>query len=416
MERHARIWLLVGLLVGYAGVARAGDQWSSRKGDCEDTFSGYKKAKLGDLERCTIIWETYKDVRGLNDAQRAFVAAPFMRLYYEGTPKQSRVAKDALKRIGIDAPKKIPKVRSILEDRPYNPKYNPPAPKGKGALKKAKALNGKGFKAYKKKDYDKALQFYLQAVKAHPGYETALYNAACMYGKKNNAKDATKYLWHLKDIGSKSALEYVNKARVDADFEPIRNTREFKAATGYVKLKLLNGLVDAGTEFGEAELKKLKKNLEKIKYSVADEGKDKHNRTFPIVFFKPEFKIQAVFFKDILNHNATSLVAIDWNTEYDIIISWGDTIKKDKDGNVVPPKPKVLEPEDFDKGLKKVSQKQDSYLKEPEKVAQKTDKILNKPVEYEKKVKSIIDRPSQTLDKLKNTKNKLEGLKKKIGF
>ncbi|MCA9523097.1 MAG: hypothetical protein KC609_19110, partial [Myxococcales bacterium] len=283
MGRRKGIWLVAALLVGFCGVAQAADKWAARKGDCEDTFAGYKKAKLGSLERCTLIWETYKDVRDLNDAQRAFVAAPFLRLYYEGSSKQSLLAKNALKRIGVDAPKKMPKVASILEKRPYTPKYNPPAPKGKGALKKAKALNGKGFKAYKKKDYAKALKYYLDAVKVHPTFETALYNAACMYGVKGNAKDAAKYLWHLKDIGTKAALTYVNKARMDGDFQSIRNTDEFKAATGYVKLKLLNGLVDMGTEFGEAELKKLKKNLEKIKYPVADEGKDKHQRKFPIV-------------------------------------------------------------------------------------------------------------------------------------
>lgn len=393
----------------------AKDQWNDNKGTCEDIFEKYKSSTMLQLYRCVNVWETYKDVSKLNDAQRFFVAKPFMRLYYEGNDRQSRLAKSALARVGVKAPKKVPNVKSILEMRPYNPKYSP-TPGSKSGRKRAKKLNGLGFKAYKKNNYDKALSFYLKAIQADPLFTTAIYNAACMYGKKGNKLMASRYLWNLKDLGSKKSLEYVNKARIDGDFSSIRETTEFKAATGYVKIKLLNGLVDKGGEFGDAELKKLGKNLTKLKYPVASTDKDKHHRTFPIVFFKPQFKIQAVFFMAMLNHKSTTLAPIDWASDYDVIITWGDKIKKDKEGNVVPPKPKVMEPEDFEKKFDKISKKQDDYLKKPEQVAQKTDKILNKPVEYEKKVKDIIDRPSKTLDRLKRTKDKLERLGKKIGL
>jgi len=74
---------------------------------------------------------------------------------------------------------------------------------------------------YQAKDYQKAAQGYISALRHYPGYAAAVYNTACCYSLLNNKTEANKWLESSVDLG-------YYKFEQDPDLNNIRNTKQYK--------------------------------------------------------------------------------------------------------------------------------------------------------------------------------------------
>ncbi len=109
----------------------------------------------------------------------------------------------------------------------------------------AKALNAKGYAAYKQKHFAKALEHFRAAVEADETYAAAQYNLACTLGVFRKRKQycepgayRPEIVQHLQ-IAVKLDHTWLARARRDPDLEPIHDT------VGY---QVLMGLDPARTE------------------------------------------------------------------------------------------------------------------------------------------------------------------------
>jgi len=74
---------------------------------------------------------------------------------------------------------------------------------------------------YQAKDYQKAAQGYISALRHYPGYVAAVYNTACCYSLLNNKAEAIKWLESAVELG------YYEFDR-DPDMDNIRQTGKYK--------------------------------------------------------------------------------------------------------------------------------------------------------------------------------------------
>ena len=74
---------------------------------------------------------------------------------------------------------------------------------------------------YQAKDYQKAAQGYISALRHYPGYTAAVYNTACCYSLLNSQAEAIKWLEKAVDLG------YYEFDR-DPDMDNIRQTGKYK--------------------------------------------------------------------------------------------------------------------------------------------------------------------------------------------
>lgn len=100
--------------------------------------------------------------------------------------------------------------------------------KGLSKQNAARMNNTMGFRAYKRKDWDNALNWFDNAIKYDSQHVLAIYNAACTWGLKRNAPKAVEYLEKLTKINKKAARKRIAKAKKDSDFSPVRNSQIFK--------------------------------------------------------------------------------------------------------------------------------------------------------------------------------------------
>jgi tetratricopeptide (TPR) repeat protein len=85
-------------------------------------------------------------------------------------------------------------------------------------------LNLLGGGYFRKGENEKALDLFRKAAEIDPDYATSYYNMSCVYAKKNEKKEALKYL--RKGISLNQL--YKEKARVDRDFDLLRGDKEFE--------------------------------------------------------------------------------------------------------------------------------------------------------------------------------------------
>lgn len=85
-------------------------------------------------------------------------------------------------------------------------------------------LNLLGGGYFRKGENEKALDLFRRATEIDPNYATSYYNMSCVYAKKNEKKEALKYL--RKGISLNQL--YKEKARVDRDFDLLRGDKEFE--------------------------------------------------------------------------------------------------------------------------------------------------------------------------------------------
>lgn len=97
----------------------------------------------------------------------------------------------------------------------------------------ADALNAGGFQHYKKKDYDKANNWWRAALVVHPGHALARFNLACglaLAGKREQAVWNIGELARAADDGDAAAANLLEKAKSDDDLKSIREDAAFKKA------------------------------------------------------------------------------------------------------------------------------------------------------------------------------------------
>ncbi len=386
--------------------------WDREKGNCEVLFQTPNEAPLGDLQRCAGLWEAYRDVSRLDESKRQSAAASFQRLYREGDPGARHLAKAALGRLGFapeaedpNAPKKAVETRrkkyraltASEEDR-------------KAALE----LRKKGMALYGKKQWRAAVEVFNDALARDPASSQLLYDAACSYALARDVPDAVEYLMRLADLATPDAIAKLKKARTDKDFDGMRDEPGYKRATGYAKVKVLNGMPAADKDLGEESVYKLAETIQnpKLGWKVEVAGDDKHSRDRPHVWFKDHSKVQAYILMKLLGHPRVRLVPIDWDTPWDLIVSWADGVetvdgekvsrhsfsKKDKNGN------------DPGKRLDEAMKSQDDALAKPDDYVAKADQVLSQPQQSVDTAKKAIDQVKGLTDTAKGAVDAVKGL------
>lgn len=416
---------------GGAGSARADDLWRQRGEDCDRTaFRKPQDTSLKKIGRCVRLWEAYKDAGDVRGKRKATVVKAMERLYVEGSKKDAHVARRALVRLGVTRLPQRPNHKAPIdvvgphggaedggraasseeaeggEERPRSrggkKTCDVPEP-SKAEVKSAERAFKKGYTQYKKKRYDKALDQYLQAVKAAPGWAKGRYNAASAHALLEEEEAAVKQLVCMSEIESDQSAAYLKKARKDPDFVPIRDdSKKFKQLTGYARIKIGNGL----GEYGEDNVDNLEASMEELGFPIEEVTETRKTYKEPHIWYKKECAFPAYMLIEVMNHPSTKTHEIDWKDEpFDVIVAWGDRIKKGEE-----PRLRVKDPEDAERKLDDLARKEDEILRKPEQGARKVEHVVETPDRVTKKVEGSVDRAEKTVDRLEKTGKTLEGL------
>lgn len=103
------------------------------------------------------------------------------------------------------------------------------------ARDEARAQNKVGLEAHRRLELERARAAYVAALEAYPAYPFARYNLACAFALEKSDDEALFHLAvlaHLASRGDKVSRERLDAARVDADFELLRDEPRFRALTG----------------------------------------------------------------------------------------------------------------------------------------------------------------------------------------
>ena len=322
--RSALPTLVVAAALAWPAAALAQDAWERSKGGCDKVLSKRAKPKhVAKLRECAELWETHREVDGMSPGLKKKAQYAFSVLYYAGSDDDKDLAYDALRRMGV---RRLKKGQVGMADKkaaaPGAPKYIPEVSASR--QRKAKALVAKGLKKHKRKKFRKALGLYEQAIKADPNYLKGHYNAACASARLGDVSGAVELLEDIRSRQDRASRRLLQQARTDKDFRKIRGRPEFKRATGYAEIVLLNG---AGAE-GEPHVKRLKRELADNGRRPAFTGTDEASRGRPLVWHKPGFEAIAEEVKNIVEPDKTKLKVIDFNTaigryDFDVYVVWG---------------------------------------------------------------------------------------------
>lgn len=389
-------------------------EWKPHAKRCMQAFSNFEAVTKEELTECTVLWESYRSPATIKASERHVATQAFRFLCKAGSDQQAFVAESALLRMG-DRPcerstatrpgEPQPPIRTdpvVNEARPTRQKYNP-EPASEGDAKKARAMNDKGYDLAKKKKRDEALRYFEKAIELNPRYEQAIYFAAAQYAQTDRVATAIDYLGRLRDLGTETAGNRLQEARMEPDFEPARDNSTFKNLTGYAKIKLIN----SRGEVGEDEVDRIAKYFEKAKFPIHDTGHDKHERDMPIIWTQDgTARSTAFILMRLVNHPNTQVVMIDWDTDYDIIVSWGDTYKKNARGDDVPTR--TYEVKDPEKTSDEALREQDRALREPDKYASEVDNKLGTPERMMNRGESSINRVERSVDTIENLGKKVD--------
>jgi hypothetical protein len=382
----------------------ADDGWKKYSGNCDDTaFGKPDETPLDVISRCVKLFQAYQTPDAVKGEYRDRVVTAMKRLYVGGSEQDAHVAKLALARIGeTDLPQRVVEAPKPTKVTPPRKPCDVPEP-DKAALKKADAAFKKGFKAYKKADYEGSLGHYLKAVAVAPGWPKGRYNAAALYAMTGDAKSAVESLRCLQDIGDEPSIAYLKKARTDSDFDSIRSTSaEFKEVTGYAKIKIGNGL----GELGEDNVDNLEASMEKLGYPVTEVTETGKPYAEPHIWYKPECMRAAYFLIKLMNHPDTRTHRIDWeNEDYDVIVAWGDTVEKGKE-----PRLRIQDPADVEKKMDDLRREENELLAKPEDAANKVENVVEAPERVGDKATTAVERAGKTVEKIQNVGEKIKGI------
>lgn len=435
---------LVGVSIIFDANEALADDWSPHRTECNRIFSEGEQSALPSLKKCVALWLTYWDRSKPSVTDRQHLVRGITALHHlslrQNDSGGSHLANQAASEVGIvlSGSSSSSSTRRTTPDKTPRPTTSTrrPTPAVSNATvtdrkpfqcpevstktnRKASSLVSKGVRAFRKKKRKKALAHYLGALKINPCHENGLFNAAAEYAFAEKAEESVGLLQRLADIGSEGALKRLNSARLDPDFAPIHDHVPYKTVSGFARMKIFNSLVDvSGYDLGEHELDRIEGLLKKFKYPVEKVGlRDKvQGRKRPVVFFKEHSAATAYVVAKIVGHPGVQMRKIskaiypDWETDYDIVVTWGNRIKR-IDGD---PAPAVdyteMDPDKQEKRLDNLRKAQDDALRKPDEVARKVDHVVETPDRIQKKIEGSVDRVKKTTDTIGRTLDKIGNL------
>lgn len=395
--------LSIALLTAVASSsAIAGPAWERYSAVCEPVLAAPAASAPAALADCLARWFQTSSASESSEEERAKLATAARHLFDVGNREQKYVARSVLSELGMAPPARAaatPTTSPSAEPAraPYTPREASAADRAK-----ARSLRKAGYRAYKKRRYRAAVGKFEAALARDPGYVQALYDLACTHALMGDGGESVEYLRKLHDIGSHEALGQVRHARVDEDFAKLRDDKAFRDATGYVRVKIVNGL----GRYGEAEVARIRKELEAQRFHVAAVGPDKADRSQPIIWFRPErreARVAAYLVDQVLGHPRTKLNPIDWDSDFDIIISWGDVVRTGERGEPIIASYGPKSPEDAERKADALLHEQDKALTEKEEYARKVDRVLDSPDRMRRRVETGTRRVEKTIRKVEDT-------------
>lgn len=392
--------------------AEAITSWDNDAEPCLRSFVHPKKVKLERLVYCMRVWATFRTPSTIPAKERNLAIPAFQRVYVEGTGQEQYDSRLVLQSLGAPIPKLTRKARgaSGKEGRrgSASRKKFEPMSCSRSENQSAERSYKNGNKSYKKKRYQNARESYETAVARCDAHVAATYKLAATCSILGMKDDALEYLQRLNDMGTGESIDKLHDARVDPNFASLREDSSFKLITGYVRVKVLNSI----GEFGEEEVERIGKLLTRLRHPVAATGSDKYRRKRPFIWYNhlQSSRVQAMLFKDVVDHPDTRTKPINWDSEFDVIISWGVEIVKDQYGDSRPtPVARSADPDNLDKKMQSMEHKQNQALREPDQAANKANRVLGTPERAKNKAENAVKRTERTL-------NKIEGVGKKLGF
>lgn len=413
--------VLLGGAPGYAQKA-----WDRHKGDCESVLASSEQVALARLNRCASLWEAYRDVTLVDANQRRRVVPAFERLVREGDAAASFLAREALLRLGVVPPAPsgpresasasgASKTSGTARGAPGGASREAPNVVSDADRKAAEQVRVQGMARYKKKDWEGALALFAQAIERDPGNVQALYDAACSAALAGRAAESIDYLDRLAANGSKPALAKVRKSWRDRDFDGIRSDPGFKRATGWARIKVVNGLDDALSQEGDDNCFKLVELLgsERLGFAAVQGGGDRYVRDRPHIWYQPHAKASAFVVREVIGHPRTRVVPIDWFSDWDIVVSWSDRPEIDASGRRTV-RHSMLRKDATGKSpeqrLDGAIRSKDEALATPDAYVSKTEKLVAEPGRTADKVGRTVDRATGTVDKAKRSGEKVKGV------
>ncbi len=399
-------------------------QWDREKGDCEKVFANSKTVVMAQLKQCVGRWLAYVDPNLVKPKQQQALKNTFQDLYNRGMNRNDEeseyLSTAAAERLNVKLTLRLRRSEVVRKPgeatQPTNgagdksaskrPKFVAPEVSKRDRGRAAKLVKA-GVKLFRKGKRARAMAKYKAALELDPGNLDGLFNLAAEHAVRKEGPEAVEQLQRLQDIGTKPALKRLAQSRVDPDFKPIRDYRPYKRVSGYARIKVVNSI----GEFGEDEVERIVGTLSKLKHPVDDTGLDKVNgRKAPVIWFKDHSSPTAYLIKKVVIHPGTTLTKITWNTDYDIIVTWGNKVVK-KDGVAQPAKDYTnYTPAEGEKRLDDLLREEDKILREPERTARKVDHAIETPERVERKVDSSVDRVERTVDTIQKTGDKIKGI------
>lgn len=326
--------------------ATGADLWEKHKGNCDDILKSSHAYSVSQLTHCTKMWEMYRYVDSLDIKERSMYAKAFSKVSHLAENSYDRsVADAALTRICIPRHPISPS-GEIMEEIPDKldcavqtgngisgtaiASTNPFA-SIKGTVRvrevsdkdaaKSQSIYKKATSERRKNSMGKAIKLYQEALEINPFNVAAKYDLACALSVVNNVKGALKELEELYTWDDYEAEQRLTKARMDSDFDTIRNNPNFKLMTGYVQIAVVNG---AG-ESGQIQAEQIKQKLEKKNFPVSSLNTGHRRESVPVIWYRPGFEDYANQIKSILGFSQMAVSQIVKPTsDDDILVVWGD--------------------------------------------------------------------------------------------
>ena len=212
----------------------------------------------------------------------------------------------------------------------------------------ARAAYQRGISFFKSGQLPEALSEFLISADADPTYPQPLYMAAQTYVRLRKAAPAVELLARMKALNSGLARQLLFQAASDQGFLPLHGVEAFKSLTGVAVIQLLNA---SGPEADKA-IRDMAKRLEKAGMPVASISADRTRRENTYVYMKPGYEQQGERVRRELNLGLVHKRAIDWPSEFDVVVAYGSPVKKEwvddeaeKAGKAEDPKKKEKEDE-----------------------------------------------------------------------
>lgn len=383
-------------------LAHAGSSWSSEAQTCEATFSSFKTEALPRLARCMRVWGIYRSKSSIPEAERAKAIPAFHRVYREGDQQMRYDSGTILRSMGASIPLNVGKAsaryvqpnttqndrrsRSTTGNSVQEKDTNYVAEEcSSSQLRRSNSFSKKGRANFRKKRFQKARKFYGSALDACNSNVKAIFGLSKTLAKLKKVNEANDYLQQLLDMGTEKTMNQLHGARIDDDFQNLRNSSDFKRITGYAAIHLVNSMTrtDAERDIGADEIRIIRKRLKMLRHHIVKESDNKRTDriSFPRIWFKPDSKLTAIFFKDVVDHPDTRLIPIKGDdSKYDVIIAWAQKVVMDEYNEPRPAQvARKLDPDNVDSSIRKLEFQQTNALRKPESVLNKTNRVLNTP-------------------------------------